>query len=138
MEGELTSPFQRSLRSLPPLLGLRPATKGTYPLGTPNSVSPNAVVLRGNLTESDGEDVLSTTLLKDKSPGTDTGKKVRTVGSGVEMRSSAAAEENDEGMACRIRTGAKTLPDALNSITVLEMLLKGLHGEGFGESSLFP
>ena len=40
LEGELTSPFQRSPRfhrgSLPPLLGLRPATKGTYPLGTPN------------------------------------------------------------------------------------------------------
>jgi hypothetical protein len=36
--------------SLPPLLGLRPATKGAYPLGTPDSVSPNVVVLRGNLT----------------------------------------------------------------------------------------
>jgi len=43
LEGELTSPFQRSLvlsRSLPPLLGLgrglRPATKGSYPLGTPD------------------------------------------------------------------------------------------------------
>ena len=42
LEGELTSPFQRSLAfslSLPPLLGLgihlRPATKGTYPLGNP-------------------------------------------------------------------------------------------------------
>ena len=34
LEGELTSPFQRSLRSLPPLLGLRPATKGAYPLGS--------------------------------------------------------------------------------------------------------
>jgi len=29
------SPFQRSLRSLPPLLGLCPATKGAIPLGTP-------------------------------------------------------------------------------------------------------
>jgi hypothetical protein len=47
--------------SLPPLLGLRPATKGAYPLGTPNSVSPNAVVLRGNLTQSDGDVVSSTT-----------------------------------------------------------------------------
>ena len=28
-------PFQRSLRSLPPLLGLRPATKRAFPLGTP-------------------------------------------------------------------------------------------------------
>src|SRR5512136_2173096 len=28
------SPFQRSLRSLPPLRGLRPATKGAFPLGT--------------------------------------------------------------------------------------------------------
>jgi len=36
LEGELTSPFQRSLRSLPPLLGLRPATKGQYPLGSPD------------------------------------------------------------------------------------------------------
>jgi len=36
LEGELTSPFQRSLRSLPPLLGLRPATKGPYPLGSPD------------------------------------------------------------------------------------------------------
>ncbi len=41
LEGELTSPFQRSLalsHSLPPLLGLginpRPATKGAYPLGS--------------------------------------------------------------------------------------------------------
>ncbi|MFW6129477.1 MAG: hypothetical protein ACOC6P_04450, partial [Candidatus Aminicenantaceae bacterium] len=31
------SPFQRSLRSLPPLLGLRPATKGTYPFGIPQT-----------------------------------------------------------------------------------------------------
>jgi hypothetical protein len=29
------SPFQRSLCSLPPLLGLRPATKGAIPLGAP-------------------------------------------------------------------------------------------------------
>ena len=36
LEGGLTSPFQRSLRSLPPLLGLRPATKGPYPIGSPD------------------------------------------------------------------------------------------------------
>ena len=35
LEGELTSHFQRSLCSLPPLLGLRPGTKGSYPLGSP-------------------------------------------------------------------------------------------------------
>ena len=37
-EGESASPspFRRSLRSLPPLLGLRPAAKGKYPLGTPS------------------------------------------------------------------------------------------------------
>jgi len=34
LEGKLTSPFQRSLCSLPPLLGPRPATKGAYPLGS--------------------------------------------------------------------------------------------------------
>jgi hypothetical protein len=34
------SPFQRSLRSLPPLLGLGPATKGSYPLGTPAALLP--------------------------------------------------------------------------------------------------
>ena len=28
-------PFQRPLRSLPPLLGLRPAAKGTHPLDLP-------------------------------------------------------------------------------------------------------
>jgi hypothetical protein len=44
---------------------LRPATKGAYPLGTPNSVSPDAVVLRGNLPQLDGDVVSSTTLLKD-------------------------------------------------------------------------
>jgi len=33
--------------SLPPLLGLRPPTKGSYPLGTPNRVPPNAVTLVG-------------------------------------------------------------------------------------------
>jgi hypothetical protein len=32
LEGELTSSFQRSLRSLSFLLGLRPATKRAYPL----------------------------------------------------------------------------------------------------------
>jgi len=47
LERELTSPFQCSLRSLPPLLGLRPETKGTYPLGIPNSVTSNAVALVG-------------------------------------------------------------------------------------------
>ena len=34
------SPFQRSLRSLPPLLGLRPATKRAIPLGTPAALLP--------------------------------------------------------------------------------------------------
>jgi len=38
LEGELTPLFQRSLDSLPPLLGLRPATKGAYPLGSPDGV----------------------------------------------------------------------------------------------------
>jgi hypothetical protein len=71
----------------------------------PNLTQPSRIVLQGNLTKSDGEDVLSTTLLKDESPGTDAGTKVSIVRSGVEVRSSAAAEENDEGMACRIRTG---------------------------------
>ena len=33
-------PFQRSLRSLPPLLGLRPATKRAIPLGTPAALLP--------------------------------------------------------------------------------------------------
>jgi hypothetical protein len=52
LEGELLFTFQqsllsRSLRSLPPLLGLRPATGGAYPLGTPNSVPPYAVILLG-------------------------------------------------------------------------------------------
>jgi threonine synthase len=77
-------------------------------------IQPSRTVLLGNPMKSDGEDVLSTTLLKDESPGTDTGTKVRIVRPGVEGRSSAAAEENDERMACRIRTGAKTLPDALD------------------------
>jgi hypothetical protein len=40
----------------------------------------------------------------------------------AEVRRSAAAEENEEGMAGRILTGAKTLHDALEFITVLEML----------------
>ena len=34
------SPFQRSLRSLPPLLGLSPTTTGSYPLGTPAVLLP--------------------------------------------------------------------------------------------------
>jgi hypothetical protein len=45
------------------------ATKGAYPLGTPNSVPPNAVFLRGNLTQSDSDVVLSTILLKDSRYG---------------------------------------------------------------------
>ncbi len=32
---------------MPRALGLNPATKGAYPLGSPNSVSPNAVILLG-------------------------------------------------------------------------------------------
>ena len=47
-------PFQRSLRSLPPLLGLRPATKRAFPLGTPVLCcrkSPNSLrlILRSSL-----------------------------------------------------------------------------------------
>ena len=34
------SPFQRSLLSLPPLLGLRPTTKGAIPLGTSAALLP--------------------------------------------------------------------------------------------------
>ena len=39
-EKAVLSPFQRSLRSLPPLLGLRPTTKGAIPLGTPAALLP--------------------------------------------------------------------------------------------------
>ncbi len=39
-EKAVLSPFQRSLRSLPPLLGLRPATKRAIPLGTPAALLP--------------------------------------------------------------------------------------------------
>jgi hypothetical protein len=46
------------------------------------------------------------------------------------VRSSAAAEENDEGMAYKIRIGAKTLSDALNSITVLGMLPTRISASG--------
>jgi len=43
LEGESASPspFQPSLRLVPPLLGLRPATKGAIPLGTPLFCSAN-------------------------------------------------------------------------------------------------
>jgi len=47
--------LSRPLRSLPPLLELRPATKGTYPLGTPNSVPPNAVALFGGSVKGEPE-----------------------------------------------------------------------------------
>jgi hypothetical protein len=39
-EKAVLSPFQRSLHSLPPLLGLRPATKRAIPLGTPAALLP--------------------------------------------------------------------------------------------------
>jgi hypothetical protein len=58
--------LSRSLRSQTPLLGLRPATKGAYPLGTLNSVPPNVVAIRGNPAKSGGKDVLSTTTQKEQ------------------------------------------------------------------------
>jgi hypothetical protein len=54
---------------------------------------------------------LSTTLLEDENPGTDAGTKVSIVRSGVEVRGSAAAEENDS--VCRNAVGDSKGDDPL-------------------------
>ena len=60
----------------------------------------------GRKTE-DGEDVLSTTLLKDKRSGQSQEQKLELWSLGINGRSSTAAEKSGEGMALKIFTGTK-------------------------------
>jgi len=103
----LLSPFQRSPSpshgSLPPLLGPREASfdqGGHTPLDPPTSFLRNDAALRRNLTESGGEDVLSTPSERRGGLGLNRGHPFS--GYRANVRSSAAAEKGGEGMALRI------------------------------------
>ena len=88
-------------------------------------ISPSRTVLRGNLTESDGEDVLSTTLKKAKRSELSEEQRLERQRLRVNERSSAAAEKSGEGMAFKIFTGAKPFLKAYIKpfdITVIRML----------------